>query len=260
MTPLRLAQLASLLWVGALIGVARIAGGGDPEPALAQIETPLDARPVTVGAGETALGNLVADAVAEAARQKDPAVDLALVNASLLGYDRITARAGVLRPGGVSSTTVRELVAYDDRIRIVEMSGETMMSILKRALSRFPAPWGGFLHPSTELRVRATVAERSILPLSWAPLPPCQLQSMLVSGRAVDPSARYRIAVSSFMTRRSSPFREIAGVESTDGGSVREALSGYLTRRQLLRPHVDGRIRINPAAASTRDEREAVQG
>ena len=84
--------------------------------------------------GETAFGRLVADSARAAAN-----ADLALINAGSL-------KSGTLKAGNVEAGQIDALLAYDDEVVTVTVSGAKLREALEQAVREYPTGDKGFLH------------------------------------------------------------------------------------------------------------------
>ena len=124
--------------------------------------------------GETAAGDLVADAVRAAAK-----AEIALVQAGVL------KAAGL--PQDMSAATGLEsvLLAYpQERIAVMTLEGSVVLAALERGLSVLPVPHKGFLQVSG---VTATYDP--------AAAPMKRVVSPTAAGVPLDPARRYKVAV-----------------------------------------------------------------
>ncbi len=145
---------------------------------------------------ETALGDLVADAMLWSAQALEP--DLALQNSGSIRAD--------IPPGAVTIGRIHDVLPFDNTVVVLGLRGRQVRAILDRSASLEPGH-GGFLQVSRGVT------------LVLGPGPgPCR--DIRVNGRPVEDEHVYRVAVPSFLA------------EGGDGYSVfREAVRRYDTSR-----------------------------
>jgi 2',3'-cyclic-nucleotide 2'-phosphodiesterase (5'-nucleotidase family) len=110
-----------------------------PERVIGTITTALDARDIVQRRGESALGDLVTDAM-----RVGTAADAALINAGAIRID------DVLYPGPLSNYELESLFLFADetRVLIAPLSGARLRELLERSVSDGVIGKGGFLQVS----------------------------------------------------------------------------------------------------------------
>lgn len=193
------------------------------------IKAEIDKRPNE--AGESALGNLIADAQLEAtaAPEKGGAV-LAFMNSGGIRTGLDYAKSGEEAEDGL--VTYGELFAvqpFGNTVVTLTLTGEQLLQFLENQWEGGAAP--RFSQVSHTLRYR------------WDPAAPqgqhVDPASVRIAGEPLDKKAKYRIAVNSFMAQRGVL---AAGEDLRNGPPDIEAFEAYLKRHSPLAPPALERI------------------
>lgn len=213
-------KLLSSLGLFAVLVAALTAAVAADAPRLA---VPLDGTKNAVA--ETNLGDLVADAMRDAAQS-----DFAFIQASALQAAAVPA--GDLTPDAMRDT----LVLPDEPIVVLQLDAAHIKEALERSLALLPYPNKGFLQVSG-LKVRFDPSQSA----------GARLQSIVsaVNDQPLAPNKAYRIAVPDSLARGTlGYFRVFNGVtrERSNVTLVR-ALSQYAAAHSPLSPRVEGRIK-----------------
>jgi len=216
-------RLLSSLGVCAVLAAALTVAVAADAPRLA---VPLDGAKNAVA--ETNLGNLVADAMREAAQS-----DFAFIQASAL--QAVTVPAGDLTPTAIRNV----LVLPDEPMIVLQLDAARIKGAFERSLALLPYPNKGFLQVSG-LRVQ------------FDPGQPAdeRVQSILsaLSDQPLAPNKAYRVAVPDSLARGTlGYFRVFNGVRrERTNVTLAQALSQYAAAHSPLSPRVEGRIKATP--------------
>ncbi|WP_449256060.1 bifunctional metallophosphatase/5'-nucleotidase [Bosea sp. (in: a-proteobacteria)] len=195
---------------------------------LASLAVPLDSRTGVIRTQETALGNLVADAL-----RASTGAQLAITNAGGI-------RANRQYPAGYTLTRrdVLSELPFGNATAMVEITGKDVREALENGLS--PAPQGSGKFPVVAgLRFEADVkrpAGSRVVALS------------LSDGTPIDPAGRYTVATNNFMLEGGDGYaalgrgRTLIGV--TDGKLMANEVMVYLRRLGTVEARVEGRAVI----------------
>jgi 2',3'-cyclic-nucleotide 2'-phosphodiesterase (5'-nucleotidase family) len=174
---------------------------------------------------ETSFGDLVADAVREAAK-----ADVALVNAGATHPATATVEGGDLEP------LTGLLVCPDEKIAALSLTGQQVLQALERGLSALPTPSNGFLQVSG-LKVTFAAGAPAGARVRTATVPQ--------TGKPVDPQAKYRVAALLSLAKGGQGYFMVFGrdavVETQDTG-VRDALEAYASVTKRLTALQTGRL------------------
>jgi 2',3'-cyclic-nucleotide 2'-phosphodiesterase (5'-nucleotidase family) len=185
---------------------------------------PLDATR-RLRTGETNLGDFVADVVRAAT-----GAQVALVNGGGIRTDRVVP-AGPLR-----RRDVRGLLPFTNVAVTLELTGGELRAALEHGLAQADRTGGGFLQVSG-------------LRLAWDRARPAgaRLVEVEVAGRPLDPSARYRVVVPSYLARGGDGFTMLTRakvlVGEAHGPDLTRLVLEAITARGTIAPAVDGRLR-----------------
>lgn len=169
--------------------------------------------------GETAFGRLVADSARAAVN-----ADLALVNAGSL-------KAGSLKAGNVEQAQIDALLAYDDEVVIVTVSGAKLREALEQAVREYPTGDNGFLHGAG-------------LSASFAQGAPPRIQSLRVNGRDVAPNDTFRVAMPKGLANGADGYFKFWDGRSAvpSGTKVSRAIMNFITQSKNVSPDPTARI------------------
>jgi 2',3'-cyclic-nucleotide 2'-phosphodiesterase (5'-nucleotidase family) len=178
-------------------------------------------RRETVRAGETNLGNLVADAVRETV-----SADAAIVNGGAI-------RAGV-PAGEVTVAHLYNVLPFDTYIVAFQLKGSELRALLEDGLGGFERMGGGFPHVSgMSYTFNASAPAGS------------RLREVRVGGDALNDGDLYVVALNDFLAAGGDGYRGLDGrrpVVSRPGYFLRDALADYWRARGEISPGVRGRI------------------
>jgi 2',3'-cyclic-nucleotide 2'-phosphodiesterase (5'-nucleotidase family) len=187
---------------------------------------PLDATSLHMRAGETNIGNFVADAM-----RADVGADVAITNAGGIRGDR------VYPAGPLSKRTILAIHPLGNVVVKIAATGEVIQAALESGVSRMPAAAGQFPQVSgLTLRVdpAAPVGRR--------------VSDVMIGGKPLDRNATYTIATTDYMMKGGDGYsmfagqKELVGPES--GNLLVMALEKMIAGMKAIAPGIEGRIVI----------------
>ncbi|MGF1628649.1 MAG: bifunctional metallophosphatase/5'-nucleotidase [Kiloniellaceae bacterium] len=148
--------------------------------ALGKSSTPLDSRRASVRGGETAIGNLIADAMRAGVN-----ADVAITNGGGIRGDK-TYDAGIT----LTRRDIQSELPFGNRTVKLQVTGEQLVEALEHGVSRVEEGAGRF--PST-----------SGLAMTWSrSAPPGErVKSVSVNGKPIEMTATYTVATNDFMAK-----------------------------------------------------------
>lgn len=181
------------------------------------IKTEVELSTKDVRSKETALGNVVADAIHSAAK-----VDAAIIAASSFSSKVITLPKGSFAPGDFMKT----LEYTSDPIAIVKLTGAQVTKALEHGLYLYPSDNSGFLHFSG---LQVTVnpngdKEKKVV-------------SIKINGSELSPSKIYRVAMPSPLAHGALAYFKIwkqSDIEKELDKTLEAAVSEYLTAHKTI--------------------------
>ncbi len=197
----------------------------ETEAAVAKTEFELDSRNATIRTREAAIGNLFADAMRHTMK-----ADAAVINGGGIRSGKVYA------PG--SAIKIRDILAelpFNNRVVVVEMTGEALLQAMENGLAQVPVPAGRF-------------PQVSGIKLVFDPKRPMRSRviSMEVAGKPVEPARIYRIAILDFLARGGDDyitFREAKRVTpDADAPLLANEVIAYLKSLGVVRIKPEGRI------------------
>jgi 5'-nucleotidase len=200
--------------------------GAAMEEVVATIRAPLEGTAIRLRAGETNLGNLVADAVRAAANS-----DLAIVNGGGIRGDRV-------HPAGpMTRRRLIEIHPFGNVVCTLAVPGRVVIEALEHGVSRLPATAGQFPQVSGltfQVNPDAT--------------PGARVSDVRVGNAPIDRNRTYTLAIPDFLLVGGDGYAMFAGqkvvVGPESGPLMAIALENYLAKTPNVAPAVEGRIRV----------------
>jgi len=189
--------------------------------------TELDSRRAMVRTRETAIGNLVADAMRLAV-----GADVALTNGGGI-------RAGKMYPPG-SRLTRRDILSelpFGNKTVLLELTGRELRAALENGFSGIEKRSGRF-------------PQVSGIEVDYDPRRPAGARVVAVrhKGAPLDPDHVYTLATNDFLARGGDGYEVFAGktllIESRAGTLMATQVIDYITAREAIAPRVEGRLRV----------------
>jgi 2',3'-cyclic-nucleotide 2'-phosphodiesterase (5'-nucleotidase family) len=185
----------------------------------------LDSRNASVRTGETAIGNLIADAMRDATQ-----ADAAVMNGGGIRSGRVYAAD--------SRLTRRDVLAelpFGNRLVTLEVTGAALRRGLENGLSLLPRSGGRFPQVSG-IRLTAELSR-----------PPGErIMALEVAGAPVDPAKRYTVATNDFLARGGDGYvafqRATPLLPFEDSPPLANEVMQYLSRQGTVRTGIEGRI------------------
>jgi 2',3'-cyclic-nucleotide 2'-phosphodiesterase (5'-nucleotidase family) len=179
-----------------------------------------------VRTGETAVGNLIADAM-----RAQVGADVAILNSGSIRGDR------VFPAGPVPRRTVIALQPFGNVVCKIEARGSVLLAALNHGVARLPTAAGQFPQVSG-LTMRVDAA---------AP-PGDRVRDVRVGGQPLDAARTYSIALADYVLNGGDGYDMFAGqrvvVTPEAGTLVSTAIEQYLAAHNPFAPKVEGRIAI----------------
>ncbi|MGH6856267.1 MAG: bifunctional metallophosphatase/5'-nucleotidase, partial [Methylocella sp.] len=202
---------------------ARLAKRFDVE--IATLAAPLDSRTAAVRSGECAIGNLIADALREAAR-----ADIAIINGGGIRGDKFY-------PAGTRllKRDILDELPFGNKTMLTIVPGKAILAALENGFSQVGRLSGRF----------PQVAGLSIV-ADPAAAPGARVKTVTVNGVALDLARDYKLATNDFMALGGDGYGMLAGKThvSADSGTRLVALDAmvYVEALKLIDAKVEGRI------------------
>jgi 2',3'-cyclic-nucleotide 2'-phosphodiesterase (5'-nucleotidase family) len=187
--------------------------------------TPLDATEVRL-VQETALGNLIADAV-----RADVGADIGLANAG-------GARGSRVYPAGpLTRRTLLSIHPFGNVACKIAVSGRVLLDALNSGVSKLPASAGQFPQVSgltMKVDVRGPPGNR--------------VSDVRVNGEPLDLNRTYTVGLPDFLQKGGDNYSMFVGqkvlVDAQSGDLVVTALEKYVTAKRNVAPSIEGRVTI----------------
>ena len=192
---------------------------------IGRTETPMDSRRATVRTGESAIGNLFADALRDAT-----GADVAIVNGGSIRGDK-------LYPANTELTR-RDVLAelpFRNKTMLLEMTGEDLLAALENGIWYAGKPDGRFAQVSG-VRIEARIGA----------VPGKRITKAEVGTAPLDPKALYKVATNDFIARGAEGYDAFKKTKvligQRYGTLVANAVMAYVRKQGIIAPKVEGRI------------------
>ncbi|MFM9276486.1 5'-nucleotidase C-terminal domain-containing protein [Paenibacillus jiagnxiensis] len=184
-----------------------------------------------VRAGETNLGDLIADAIRDVS-----GADVALTNG---GGIRTSIPAGDVTKGQVIS-----VLPFGNQVVTLEVTGADIKAALENGVSAYPEPSGGFPQVSgMTFQIDTSAAAGS------------RVTSLMIGGKPYDPAVKYTLATNDFTAVGGDQYTMFTKYPQAGMfGSLDEALISYMQELGAANVQADGRITEAAAGGSTEAE------
>ncbi len=202
---------------------ARLAKRFDVE--IATLAAPLDSRTEAVRSGESAIGDLIADALRKAAT-----AEVAIINGGAIRGDKFY-------PAGtkLSKRDILDELPFGDKTMLTIVPGKAILAALENGFSQVDRSSGRF----------PQVAGLSIV-ADPAAAPGARVKAVMVNGEALDLARDYKLATNDFLARGADGYGMLAGKTqvSADSGTRLVALDviDYVEALKIIDAKVEGRI------------------
>ena len=185
----------------------------------------LDSRNAMVRTGETAIGNLVADAI-----RTSTGADVAIINGGSIRANKSYPAGSTLKRGDIFAE-----LPFGNRVGLIEISGKDLMASIENGLRQLPAAAGRF--PQVSGLIIEADAHR---PAGQRVL------SIKVAGEPLQESKTYKVATNDFLARGGDgyiAFRDAKPlIRGFDGPLVVNDVLAYVRKLGTVRTGVEGRI------------------
>ncbi len=189
--------------------------------------TTLDSRKSAVRRAETAIGNLIADALRE-----NHKADVALMNGGGIRGNR------TYEPGTtLTRRDIRTELPFGNKAMLLEMTGAQLLKALENGLWYAGKANGRFLHVSG-VTIEADSKKRGGR----------KILSAKVGGTPIDPASIYKVSTNSFVASGREGFDVMKEAKvilgETDGELVSNIVTRFVETRGEVSPKVEGRLII----------------
>ncbi len=192
---------------------------------IATLAAPLDSRTEAVRSGESAIGNLIADALRTAA-----AAEVAIVNGGAIRGDKFY-------PAGTKllKRDILDELPFGNKTMLTIVPGKAILAALENGFSQVDRLSGRF----PQVSGLSIVADP-------AAAPGARVKTVMVNGEALDPGRDYKLATNDFLARGGDGYGMLAGKThvSPDSGTRLVALDviDYVEAAKIIDAKVEGRI------------------
>ena len=201
----------------------KLAGELDQE--IGRLTTPMTSRNAVVRARESAIGNLIADAMRWAT-----GADVALTNGGGIRANRDYEAGAML--------TRRDILAelpFGNKTVVLEITGAQLMDVLRWGF--ISAGRGGFPQVSNM---------EAVIAVGGGPVP--TLTSVTIDGTPLDPGRVYVLATNDFLANGGDGYAMLEGIpliiDETDARLMASHVIDYIVVRGEVAPEIEGRIVI----------------
>lgn len=211
---------------------------------IATLAAPLDSRTQVVRSGESAIGDLVADALLKAA-----GADIVIINGGGIRGDRVY-------PVGTKllKRDILDELPFGNKSVVTIVSGKNILAALENGFSQLDRLSGRF----------PQVAGLTVV-VDPAAAPGTRVKTVSINGQALDPTRAYKVATNDFLALGGDGYGMLAGKTqaTADSGTRLVALDvmDYVEAKKIIDGKVEGRIvfqeavRALPDSSAAQDQR-----
>ncbi len=189
------------------------------------VDTPLDSRRQSVRTQETAIGNLITDAMRDAV-----GADIALTNGGGIRANR-EYDAGY----AITRRDILTELPFGNVTILIEVSGADVIAAMENGLGGLPDAFGGFPHVSGMEVVYNPDAESG-----------SRVVSIMIGGNPIDPNATYKLATNDYLGRGGNSYSMFAGkpslVSASDAKLMANDVMVYVRKMGTVSPSIEGRL------------------
>ncbi len=192
---------------------------------IASLAAPLDSRTEAVRSGESAIGNLIADALRTAAT-----AEVAIINGGAIRGDKFY-------PAGtkLSKRDILDELPFANKTMLTIVPGKAILAALENGFSQVERLSGRF----PQVSGLSIVADP-------AAAPGARVKTAMINGEVLDLARDYRLATNDFLARGGDGYGMLAGKThvSADSGTRLVALDviDYVEAAKIIDAKVEGRI------------------
>lgn len=207
----------------------------------------LDVRRATVRSRQAAVGDLVADAMLEAAAGSGAVASLQ--NAGAIRAERCTGGERDLIPAGpITEADIEDLLPFENYVAVVRLSGAQLKSMLERAVSALPEENQGWFLQVSGIGFTADCSrQRQVLSADATQIVSegDRVSDITVAGLAWSSAATYSVVTSDFVARGEDGFVALKGAATEETALLyTDALKAHLAAHSPVAPSGTGRIQL----------------
>ena len=201
--------------------------GADLDQQIGKCETALDSRKPAVRGGESAIGNLITDAMRQAS-----SADVAIMNGGGIRGDK------QYEPGHMlTKRDVLTELPFGNKLMVVEVTGADLKAALENGVWFGEKAEGRFV----QLSGAKIVARRDAVPGS-------RLTTIEIGGAPLDPAKLYKVAVNDFLASGKDGYAAFLKgrvlLDANEGPLVATVVMDAVKATGSVSPKVEGRIRF----------------
>jgi 2',3'-cyclic-nucleotide 2'-phosphodiesterase (5'-nucleotidase family) len=194
--------------------------------ALGKSVTPLDSQRAAIRTSETAIGNLIADAIREGVD-----ADVAITNGGGIRGDK-TYEAGVM----LTRRDIQSELPFGNRTVKLQMTGAQLLDALEHGVSAVEEGAGRFPHVSG-------------ITMTWSrsASPGERVKSVSVNGKPLDPMATYTVATNDFIAGGGDGYAVLTETKSLIDGDAAQYMASmvmdFVAAAGEVAPKIEGRVK-----------------
>lgn len=192
---------------------------------IGKTDTVLSSQTAEVRSRENTMGNLIADALRETLK-----ADVALINGGGIRGNRLYAAGTPL-----TRRDIMQELPFGNVAVLLELSGADLLAALEHGVSQIDGKAGRF-------------PQVAGLHMLYDPRQPVgsRILNVQVSGKALDPVQRYRLATSDYLLKGGDGYSSLARgntlVDARAAALITTLVIDYITQRGTITPQLEGRI------------------
>lgn len=198
---------------------------GELNVAVAKLDEPLDSHTASVRTGETAVGDLIADAL-----RASTGADVGITNGGGIRGNKAYAAGSELTRRDVLTE-----LPFGNKTVLVQITGAALLAAIENGLGKLPEPSGRFPQVSG-ITVEADLSKPA----------GSRVLKLLVAGKPLDPAATYKVATNDFMLRGGDGYTMLAAgtvlLRPEDGKLIANDVMVLARKLGHIAAKVEGRV------------------
>jgi 2',3'-cyclic-nucleotide 2'-phosphodiesterase (5'-nucleotidase family) len=239
--------LITLIFISCVPGPIDESQGG----IIGRVNSELDANKSFIRVEEAPIGNMIADAIKEYLDKNEEAVDLVIMNAGGIRYNKNERPTGIYPLGDYTAGMIAEILPFSNIIVITYISGKDIKEIFEHSVSALPDAQGRFLQVSKGFKVvinTANTAEVLNSEEDTIVIPGNRVMSLKLNGEPLKDSRIYKVASTDYIAYGGDNYLTLKNLKNEQRKNVligiKTALKRYIQSNSPI-PIVEGRIIIN---------------
>jgi len=202
---------------------------------------------------ETNIGNLIADAILTISKEKDPAINFAVINGGSIRFNSERKPEGIYAKGALSNQDVEDILPFGNSSVVVIISGKELKEVFERSVSEVDRLKGQFLQISKNVQIvvdlskQAQILDQTVEP-NIITVAGNRIESIKIAEKEVIDSILYKVVFSDFLVEGNDGFVTLSKIEASRKNFLNELqvdqLRDYIILNTPVSPVIENRIII----------------